>query len=320
MITRARLRSIFARRIVSRVGPTRAAQPRGRRPRVTPADARVIVSRRRRAQGSAPPTRDPAPRQRLAAPALRALFWAPTPDCYLARPVELIIVMSPETSDIPNVVAAVDRFRRWADAHHPGRPTDYWVFDYDGWDDLHAAVIRFLEDVPVERWTEEQSRAVLDAIHFNDEHLYLAPEIARRWPSLLIPLAEASMRLTSGYAARWQLAEQLGLMHDAQDDREQLLLRFARDDDEYVRRRALEALARLGSAATENLAVKAWSETGDAQQWSRMMALWALHKIGSSRLTPLLAEAERTQTEYLVKYAARIRRGEVDDAAARPAN
>ena len=227
--------------------------------------------------------------------------------------------MSPETSDIPNVVEAVDRFRRWADAHYPGRSTDYWVFDYDGWDDLHTAVIRFLEDVPVERWTDEQTRAVLDAIHFNDEHLYLAPEIARRWPGLLIPLAEATMTFTSGDAARWQLAEQLGLMQDAHDDHRRLLLKFASDDEEYVRRKALEALARLESPATENLALRAWSEMGDAQEYSRMTALWALHRIGSSHLSPLLAEAERTQTEYLAKYAAKIRRGEVDDAAARPA-
>lgn len=220
--------------------------------------------------------------------------------------------MPTEKSAIPNVIEAVDRFRRWADAHYPGRSTDYWVFEYDGWDELHAAVTQFVEDVPIGRWTNEQTRAVLDAIHYNDEHLYLAREIARRRPDLLIPLANASMSVGSGYAVRWQLAEQISLMPDSTADREQVLLKFASDEDEYVRRQALKALARIGSSAAEGLALKAWSDETDAQQWSRMMALWVLRHVGSTHFARLLADAERDSREHLASYAVKLRDGDVE--------
>jgi hypothetical protein len=41
-----------------------------------------------------------------------------------------------------------------------------------------------------------------------------------------------------------------------------------------------------------------------------MMALYCLHKLGSPRLEPLVAEAERDARQYLRGYAERIRRGE----------
>jgi HEAT repeat protein len=222
------------------------------------------------------------------------------------------LVMSPTELPKSDVVEAGDRFRQWADSHYPGRPTDYWVFNFDGWDELHTAVMHFVENVAMDRWSDEQMRAVLDAIHYDDEHLYLAREIGERRPDLLIPLANASMKCDSGYAARWQLADQIGRMRDPPPAREEVLLKFAHDDDEYVRRRALEALARIGSAAAEQLALKAWSVQTEAQPWTRMMTLWVLHRIGSPRLEDLLAEAERDQSSHLSEYARKIRRGEVE--------
>ncbi|HWE92899.1 MAG TPA: HEAT repeat domain-containing protein [Tepidisphaeraceae bacterium] len=220
--------------------------------------------------------------------------------------------MSPTELPKSDVVEAVDRFRQWADSHYPGQPTDYWVFNFDGWDELHAAVMHFVENVAMDRWSDEQMHAVLDAIHYDDEHLYLAREIGERRPDLLIPLAKASMKPGSGYAARWQLADQIGRMRDPSPAREEVLLRFAHDEEEYVRRRAIQSLARIGSAAAGPLVLKAWSEETDAQQWTRMMTLWVLHRIGSPRLEDLLAQAERDQRPHLSEYARKVRRGEVE--------
>jgi hypothetical protein len=92
---------------------------------------------------------------------------------------------------------------------------------------------------------------------------------------------------------------------------EACLLAFARDGDEYVRRRALESLARLGSAHTERVALDEWDRPHEHQQWARMNALWALHKVGSAALHRLLEDAERDPREHLSGFARRLRAGDV---------
>ena len=85
-----------------------------------------------------------------------------------------------------------------------------------------------------------------------------------------------------------------------------------RDENEYVRRRSLRALARLGSLALEELALAAWHRPDDNQEWSRMMVLWCLHRAGSPHLEPLLTEAEQDKRPYLSDFAKKVRRGEVE--------
>jgi hypothetical protein len=98
----------------------------------------------------------------------------------------------------------------------------------------------------------------------------------------------------------------------ADSEEEQLLLRLAQDEHEYVRRRALGALVRLGSSTVEKLALEAWHRPDPDQQWARRAALWSLHRVGSPQLGPLLVEAEQDPQEYLRVFAERLRRGEVD--------
>ena len=96
------------------------------------------------------------------------------------------------------------------------------------------------------------------------------------------------------------------------DEVERLLLALAGDEDEYVRRRALSSLARLGSAAVEELALAAWSKQDAAQEWARMNVLWSLHRIGSPLLARLLVEAETDERPYLSDYARRLREGRLE--------
>jgi HEAT repeat protein len=99
---------------------------------------------------------------------------------------------------------------------------------------------------------------------------------------------------------------------DEGDEANRLLLILARDEHEYVRRRALGALARLGSSAVEPLAREAWHRPDEHQEWARMMALDCLHRIGSPHLEPFLAEAERDERQHLRDFAKRIRQGRTD--------
>ena len=106
---------------------------------------------------------------------------------------------------------------------------------------------------------------------------------------------------------RWQLAVELGWLGE---ESEALLLTMVRDENEYVRRMALQSLLRIGSAAVEERALAMWHKPDAAQEWSRMMALYCLHSIDSPQLQELLAAAEADEREHLRAYAGRIRRGE----------
>ena len=88
------------------------------------------------------------------------------------------------------------------------------------------------------------------------------------------------------------------------------LLEMVRDENEYVRRQALQSLLQIGSPAVEELALAAWRRSDKDQEWARMMALYCLHKLGSPHLESLLVEAERDTRQDLRGYAERIRRGE----------
>ena len=125
-------------------------------------------------------------------------------------------------------------------------------------------------------------------------------------------LARRSIQMGEWHA-RWQLADQLGYLQNSGADVEGILVALAGDREEYVRRCALAALARLGSPVTEALALEAWSRQDEQQEYTRMQVLWCLHRIGSLHLEPLLVEAERDKRDYLRAFAGRVRRGELTE-------
>lgn len=209
------------------------------------------------------------------------------------------------------MMTEVGRFRAWAEATcPPDRRFGEWECDYEGWGDLYGAVLAFVAAHLLESWSPEKVRAVLYAVARDNEMQHLAGEIRRRHPDLLAPLTRASIEVGER-DDRWQLAEELGQLGRAGGEEERLLLRLARDEQEYVHRRALGALARLGSPAVEGLALEAWQRPDPEQEWARMMALWSLHRVGSPQLGPLLAEAEQDPRKHLRGFAERVRRGEV---------
>lgn len=211
-----------------------------------------------------------------------------------------------------DLMSEVGRFRAWADdTCPPNRRFGEWECDYEHWGSLYGAVLAFVATRPFKSWSAEEVRTVLYAIARDNEMQHLAGEIRRGHPDLLAQLTQASIEVGE-CDDRWQLAEELGQLGRAGGEDERLLLQLARDQREYVRRRALQSLARLGSPAVEELAQEAWHRPDPDQEWARMNALWALHRVGSSRLERLLAEAEQDPRKYLRGYAERLRRGEVE--------
>ena len=205
----------------------------------------------------------------------------------------------------------VARFREWSKAYPPGARYGEWECDYSHWHDLHNAVLELFRSRPFESWSADELEAVLYAIARDNEIQYLARELREHHAELLIPLAAAATEMGEE-ALKWQLAEELGQLGQAGGEAERLLLLLARDEGEYVRRRALAALARIGAPATEELALAAWHRPDENQQWARRMALWCLHRIGSPHLAQLLDDAERDERPHLSAYARGLRKGEVE--------
>jgi HEAT repeats len=211
---------------------------------------------------------------------------------------------------VADLISEVAHFQEWAGSIPPEHGGGEWECDYENWSDLYEAVLRFVEAVPFANWSPEETRAVLFAIARDNEMEYLADEIRGRKPETLVALAAAAVEIGERNA-KWQLAEELGQLGQAGGEAERLLLILAHDEKEYVRRRALQALARIGSPALDEMALAAWRRPDDAQQWTRMNVLWCLQKVGSPHLQPMLAAVEQDGRQHLVEFADKIKRGEV---------
>jgi len=210
-----------------------------------------------------------------------------------------------------DLITEVDRFREWDKSIAIPMADRYgeWECDYAEWPALHEAVLSFVGVRPFDSWTEDELRAFLYAIARDNEFQYLAREIRKRHPEILPPLAQAALRWGER-DVRWQVAVELS---ELGKEIEPLLLELAQDEDEYVRRLALRSLLDIESASVEELALAAWNRPHDHQEWSRMMSLYCLNKLGSIHLEPLIREAETDRRKYLQNYALRIRRGEAID-------
>ena len=209
-----------------------------------------------------------------------------------------------------DLIHEVARFQEWATAILTEQRRGEWECDYGCWGDLYDAVLGFVDAVPFARWSPEAMRAVLFAVARDNEMQHLAGEIRSRRPETLVALARVAVE-KGERDAKWQLAEELGQLGQGGGEAERLLFTLVRDEDEYVRRRSLQSLARLRSPIVEEVALTEWQRPGDSQQWARMMVLWCLHRVGSPLLATLLAEAKRDERQYLSAFAKKVQRGEV---------
>jgi hypothetical protein len=195
------------------------------------------------------------------------------------------------------LAVAVLQFCTWAGQVSPSHRGSEWETEYPDWEPLYLAANAVL-GTDCSRWDEETYELLLYAIARDNEVELLAENLVERQVNLL---AAYSMK-TEERDAKWQLAVQM-LRFPLIPERERLLLAYAQDADEYVRRRALMVLADLGSIRAEELAFGAW-EGGEEHQ--RMACLHALFRLGSDALPKYLDMAERDGREHLRDIADRI--------------
>jgi hypothetical protein len=183
-----------------------------------------------------------------------------------------------------SVLQALDteaaKFRTWADDYPAAERSDEWECSYDMWRDIYCAFRAYVQATGFRDWDQRITEYLLYLIARDNEFEALIKDIAAR-PDDLLHLAEIAVSSTES-KAKWQIAVELGKLSTQTSQAERLLLRFAHNADEYVRRRAMMALADAGSTHVAALATVAWDTnldwdtTGEFQQYPRMAALYSL--------------------------------------------
>ncbi len=201
----------------------------------------------------------------------------------------------------------VQRFQKWADAYPVDQRSGEWECMYDYWSELCTAVSDFVANRPFSTWSPAEVDMILYALARDNEAAYIAREILSPSLELLLHLTQASIEFGEP-DARSQLAAMLSLHGPDHPESLRLLRTLVQDDNEYVRRMSLKALAHLGAPDVEELALEAWNRSDPNQQYARMMALACLQQIGSSKLEGLLTEAEGAEEQYLRQFAQRLRK------------
>ncbi len=209
---------------------------------------------------------------------------------------------------VPIVLRALEdqvaRFRSWAEAYPSAERFGEWECDYDDWWSVYDAFLPFVATTTCQEWSSATTQMLLYIIARDNEFGQLAHEVAKN-PNNLLCLAKRVVDSPEP-DARWQIAVELGQMAGPSAQVEEILTQFAHDDDEYVRRRALIALADIGSPHVADFVEPAW-DTG--HEYQRMAVLHALRAIGSPQLEEYLARADADGRQHLVDYAMRIRAG-----------
>lgn len=196
------------------------------------------------------------------------------------------------------------RFRTWADTFPVVERSGEWECLYADWQTIYNAFGAYINATVCQEWDEAMMQTLLYIVARDNEMQKLVKQVARN-PENLLCLGEYAL-VSPERDAKWQLADELGHADRHTPQVEALLLQFAHDPDEYVRRRSLVALANIGSSRVEALAASAW-ETGD--EYQRMAALFALWKAGSPQLEIYLTRADADGRRYLGAYAVRVRSG-----------
>lgn len=217
---------------------------------------------------------------------------------------------------IERFLAAAALFRRWATDRYPHAAPDdcgavretlggEWELEFDDWGALHEASIRLLAAVPPEDWTPSLEEQFFYILARDNEDEWLKAEVSKH-PRLL----ERLVRAVGGRGdcdARWQLVVAVGSSEMPRELKLELILPFARDAHEYVRRRCLSELATLNAPQTEEFALLAWNYEGVERPWSRMAALHALAQVRSPHFGRLKTEAMSDADPHLREYATKIK-------------
>lgn len=201
----------------------------------------------------------------------------------------------------------VRAYEAWANSYAGAGQYPEWEYDYPDWNKLFGAA---LEQVRIQeghgRFSERIGKLLLYAIARDNERVYLATEIAAKYPGVCKELLRLAVTGTER-DAKWQLCQAVARLRYDLAGVEPQLLELLGDEDEFVRRQALLSLCELHSDQAEDAALRAWRDT-DSGVHMKMAALRCLADLGSTWTSSLAREALESEDPLLVTFAQSLAR------------
>jgi hypothetical protein len=189
----------------------------------------------------------------------------------------------------------ISKFEAWA----LNQPQDYgeWETDYSDWPSIYIAA-----DITLSK--PNLINADIDLLLFalaRDNECENIRESLENHPQNGLLLAKVALNHTDP-EARWQIAEFLGTQSEI--EAVILLREFVKDQDEYVRRRALLALQKQDAQFAEGIA-RQWINS--EHDYSRLCALSVLADCRSEFLSDALDRLEEDNFNHIREKVAKIR-------------
>lgn len=203
----------------------------------------------------------------------------------------------------------IDKFKGWAEKIPSEKKLGGWELDYSAWPAIYKSFDNFLAAVPYKQWCDTQIKQVLYIVARDNGTQQLLYKIYVNSVELLCFFAEQALKLGEA-DAKWQFAVQLGKCA-GKEPAAKLLEKFWQDNNEYVSRRALLAMADLRFEKTEEYCVRAWNGNKyiEMEEYQKIGVLHALHRINSPLLPKYLKLAKKDGRKYLLQNAEEIETG-----------
>ena len=192
----------------------------------------------------------------------------------------------------------IARFRAWAVGHEGS--SGEWECDYPEWRALYkaaeAAYAAYASDPP-----DYATKDLLLYAIARDNECQRLSDALLQYPELLLNLARHAKEYPD-WNARWQMP--VILAEAGLPESPDLIRSFIADDDEYVRRRSLMALAKYCPDEAEGIAIAGMDEK---HEYTRIAALHVLFDVGSDRLQYFLDRHETDPNEYVRQNVAELK-------------
>lgn len=207
--------------------------------------------------------------------------------------------------DVITLHKRVIKFKHFQMKHYPEvtekNDNGEWEIGHRQWDEMNQAYLKIIEKYSTESIEEELIDDMLYVIARDSECSSLLIQTLQ-YPQWFEILCRHSIS-TDYYNARWQFAEQIG-NYKGKNDIKDLLFYFIESGDEYTERMALQSLCEHFPEQAEKYAVKFWDRNiYDEDEYQKIMALYALHRIKSPLLKKYIAKAYETEYCYLKEWA-----------------
>ena len=188
----------------------------------------------------------------------------------------------------------IDKFKIWADSIPNSHKSGEWECDYTNWGAIYSKFSSYIKTLDLSLLSATDIQVLIYAIARDNEDEELIAILSQE--TALFKRIFSEILICEENDAKWQLANLLGTDILERELALSTLLQLFKDNDEYVRRMALQSLGKLNYSNIERLCEEAWVSNDEYQ---RIVVLWVLNEVGSAKLTKYLLLAKNDTRKHL---------------------